>query len=300
MVVNIVKTNITVQKNNITKKSKRTLKADLSELLFWNLQKKNLTGVIKDLITIKPYDILLFSETTQNIRISLNDMLEPLGYRSRTALLGNVRVAIFDKYKDTNIVFFKEERRFSIIIYDFNGEKYMIVGVHLDSPVSYPNESDRFVLARDEYTIITSYKENHNVNKIVVIGDFNLNPFDRAMISELSFKATHCKQTAKTSSTRKDYLFNPSWRIFSNDLTSPEKKPPGTIHYVPWNKDSYVDYWHVFDQVLISPQLFSRYTDSYNVLTQWNKINLLNSSLIPDRIKFSDHLPIEYTIEIRK
>lgn len=273
----------------------------ISKMLYWNLEKKDLSAAILELTTLMSFDIVIFSETTQKTRVALNSVLSPLGFKSRTNLSGNPRVALFDKYQDSNVIYFKEDLRYTSIIYNIYGEKFMVVGVHLDSPASYPNVEDRYVLGRDEHSKIETNEKNYSVCKTVIIGDFNMNPFDKGMISELSFKATHCKQTAITSRSDKPYFFNPSWRIFSNDLTVKRgKKAPGTIHYVPNGKDTYVDYWHVFDQVLIRPHLFSVYTDSYEVLTGWKKVNLLNSSLVPDRTNFSDHLPITYTVEIRK
>lgn len=305
MVINIVSNSIiekkTTKPEQLKTQLQTPLKATSSKILYWNLMlKSDLSSVIKELANLRSFDILFFSETTQKSRKSLDQALKPLGYSTRTQLMGDVRVAIFDKYQDSEIVFTKEEQRFTIIIYNFGGEKYMVVGVHLDSPASYPDESDRYLKASVAYSTIALYIKTYAVKKMVIIGDFNMNPFDRGMVSELSFKATHCKQTAITVSGGKDYFYNPSWRIFSNDLTGKVKKPPGTIHYVPRNKDTYVDYWHVFDQVLISPQLFSKYSNHYEVLTGWNKVKLLDSNLIPDRTKFSDHLPIAYTIEIKK
>ncbi|CQR47377.1 Endonuclease/Exonuclease/phosphatase family protein [Paraliobacillus sp. PM-2] len=298
--VEIVSNTIIAKKIKKPKKVKTSFEVTTSNILFWNLMKKDLSTVIKDLVEKRSFDILFFSETTQKSRDALNQALEPLGFSSRTQLKGNVRVALFDKYKDSEVLFFKEDQRFTIIIYNFSGDKYMLVGVHLDSPVSFPDESDRYVISRDEYSLIASYINSYTVKKVLIIGDFNMNPFDRGMVSELSFKATHCKQTAKTVSKGKDYFFNPSWSIFSNDLTGKLRKPPGTIHYVPRNKDTYVDYWHAFDQVLISPYISSTGTNSFEVLTGWSKVDLLDTNLIPNRINYSDHLPISYTLEIKK
>lgn len=302
MVINIVSKSITQKKNNKSQQfvaePKISVKANTSNIFCWNLQQKDLSSAIQELVSRRSFDILFFSETTQKSRKALDEALKPLGYSTRTNLLGNVRVALFDKYEQSEILLVKEDQRLTIIIYNFGGEKYMVVGVHLDSPASYPDESDRYALARDEYSIIASYMRTHEVKNTVIIGDFNMNPFDRGMVSELSFKATHCKQTAQTVNKKKEYFFNPSWKIFSNDLTEKVKKAPGTIHYVPRNKDTYVDYWHVFDQVLISPCMLSEYSNSYEVLTEWNKVKLLDSNLIPNRTKFSDHLPIVYTIKI--
>lgn len=73
----------------------------------------------------------------------------------------------------------------------------MVTGVHLDSPASYPDVDDRYFCAGAQYKLIESIEETFNVKKSIIIGDFNMNPFDKGMVSELSFKATHCKKLHK-------------------------------------------------------------------------------------------------------
>lgn len=271
----------------------------LIQILFWNLRGKDLSEEINILVEgqSRPHLIVL-AETTQKSRKEINSVLLTKGYTSRTQMGGKVRVAIFDKLDPPAIDYLKEDQRFTCIVYNINDEKLMIVGVHLDSPVSYPDATDRYVRAADYSTIIEQMEKTWGIKKTLLIGDFNMNPFDKGMVSELSFKATHCKQTAQTEKGNKRYFFNPSWRLFSNDLTQENGQPPGTIHYVPHNKDTNVDYWHVFDQVLIRSELISNLSNSFEVITKIESINLLNQDMVPDRELYSDHLPIKYQIEI--
>lgn len=243
-------------------------------------------------------EIVIFSETTQKSRIAIDNLLTPLGYTARIKPEGRVRVAVFDNIDSSNVIYTKKDQRFTSIIYSLNTQNIMVTGVHLDSPASYPDVDDRYFCAGAQYKLIESIEETFNVKKSIIIGDFNMNPFDKGMVSELSFKATHCKKTAQITKGNKRYFYNPSWGAFSNDLTLDDGKPPGTIHYVPFNKETYVDYWHIFDQVLVRSELFSEYTNSFEVITKTSTINLLNNEFIPDRERYSDHLPIKYKIKI--
>ncbi|MEK4058487.1 MULTISPECIES: hypothetical protein [Paenibacillus] len=128
--------------------------------------------------------------------------------------------------------------------------KVLVVGIHLLSPISAPID-DRYVDATKQNENIERIEAEWGIDKTIVIGDFNMNPFDKGMVSEKAFKATHCKQTVLSNRTKKPYYFNPSWRAFSNDLTlEGNNAPPGTIHFIPRNKDSDVNFWHIFDQSL--------------------------------------------------
>ncbi|GIP08204.1 hypothetical protein J1TS5_03740 [Paenibacillus macerans] len=272
---------------------------NLLQILFWNIKRKDLSKEIHALIKEhRCPELIVLSETTQRSRKEISNILMSQGYISRTPINGNVRVAIFDKLDSSAIKYLRQDQRFTSIVYDINNQKFMIVGIHLDSPVSYPDVTDRYVRAADYSIIIEQMEKTWEIKKTLLIGDFNMNPFDKGMVSELSFKATHCKQTAKRETGNKRYFFNPSWKLFSNDLTQDNRQPPGTIHYVPHNKDTYVDYWHVFDQVLIRSELISSLSNSFEVITNIGSINLLNQDLVPDRELYSDHLPIKYQIEV--
>lgn len=271
----------------------------LLSFLFWNIQGNELSSTIYDLVVDNNYpEILIFSETTQKSRSKIELLLLPLGYISRTQLKGKVRVAIFDKLTKIKVLCLREDQRFTSIIYQINEDNIMLTGVHLDSPIAYPDSNDRYVRAVDHFRLIENTEQLYDVKKTILIGDFNMNPYDKGMASEFSFKATHCKRTAQNSLVHKRYFFNPSWTVFGNDLTVSDGKPPGTIYYQPRNKETYVDFWHVFDQVLIRSDLFSDYTYSFEVITRTSKVRLLNEELIPDKRRFSDHLPIKYSIKI--
>lgn len=170
-------------------------------------------------------EVLILSETTQQSRRSVERLLFQHGYTSRTQLKGNVRVAVYDKIITSNVVYLREDQRFTILIYKMDGQHIMIVGVHLDSPASYPDVNDRYVCATEQFGLIEAIERIYKVEKTIIIGDFNMNPFDKGMVSELSLKATHCKRTALRTKSNKRYFFNPSWSIYSNDLTAQEGKP---------------------------------------------------------------------------
>ncbi|NOU77451.1 hypothetical protein GC101_01005 [Paenibacillus sp. LMG 31459] len=266
-------------------------------MFFWNIGKKDLTDSLNTLLNESPMDILIFSEANISIRESLNKTLLPLGYKSRTPLKGAVRVSIFDRLP--NVIYCRVDQYQTFIIYELLGMKVLVVGIHLLSPISAPID-DRYVDATKQNENIERIEAEWGIDKTIVIGDFNMNPFDKGMVSEKAFKATHCKQTVLSNRTKKPYYFNPSWRAFSNDLTlEGNNAPPGTIHFIPRNKDSDVNFWHIFDQVLIRSKLFSELSDRYQILFKWNKHFLLTDNLIPNRLSYSDHLPIKYTINLQ-
>ncbi|HDX9535324.1 TPA: hypothetical protein ROX87_004794 [Bacillus thuringiensis] len=271
------------------------------KLFFWNLKGKDLSPAVLDIIkNINTPDLLIFSETTKETREALQATLSSLKYVSRTQVgSGGVRVAVFDKLEKATVQDKREEQLFTSLVYQLGGEKFLVVGVHLYSPVSYPAMYDRWMSAHNQAGKIKRIEEEFDIDKTIVMGDFNFNPFEMPMVSSESFQATHCKRTSlRGGEGAKRYFFNPSWRALGND--SMDGTPPGTHYYVPVNKESFVLYWNMYDQVLIRPNLFSDCTDSFEIITKGQMIESLlhEVDFIPDKDKFSDHLPIAYSIKI--
>ncbi|MGF2768591.1 endonuclease/exonuclease/phosphatase family protein [Bacillus cereus] len=272
------------------------------KLFFWNLKGKDLSSAVLDIInTINNPDLLIFSETTKETRKALQAALSSLKYVSRTQVdSGKVRVAVFDKLDKATVIEKREEQLFTSLVYQLGEEKFLVAGVHLYSPVSMPSLPDRFLSAHSQAKKIKRIEKKFGIDKTIIMGDFNFNPFERPMVSSESFQAIHCKRTSliKVLKGAKHYFFNPSWRALGND--SMDGTPPGTHHYVPKNKESLVFHWNMYDQVLIRPKLFSEYTDSFEIITKGQVIESLlhEADFTPDQNKFSDHLPIAYSIKI--
>jgi endonuclease/exonuclease/phosphatase family metal-dependent hydrolase len=77
-------------------------------------------------------------------------------------------------------------------------------------------------------------------SRIIVMGDFNDNPLDRSIRHVL-------KGRGNSSELREDELFNPMEKLY--------KKGVGSL--------GYRDQWHLFDQILLSPNLIYRDTGHY-------------------------------------
>jgi hypothetical protein len=163
--------------------------------------------------------------------------------------------------------------------------------VHFYSKVNWSNESlslECANFARD----INFVETNSACINSILIGDFNMNPFEHGMIASNGLHALQdCKYLGDKSVGREidgtyyRYFYNPMWNFFGD-----HKTPYGTMYHRATQHVSYE--WNTFDQVLIRPVLKKHLNNnSCRIITQIGGKSLLKKYNRPSK-KFSDHLPI--------
>jgi hypothetical protein len=161
----------------------------------------------------------------------------------------------------------------------------------------YYEEDDYYDIAYNYVASINYMENNINLRRTIVVGDFNMNPFSRPMISASGFNAVSSKyiaQNIKRKVKSKDYMYfyNPMWNLFG-DLY---KKHAGTYYY---NISKPINYqWHIFDQVIIRPELIDNFImDHLKILDSDGSVSLVDQQGKPDTNITSDHLPIVFSLK---
>jgi hypothetical protein len=140
--------------------------------------------------------------------------------------------------------------------------------------------------------------------RTIVLGDFNMNPFDKGMIDpNRGFGAMMNRDLvvrhSLSSADDSPRFYNPMWSRLGRSLPD----APGT-HYYPSVRDPFNLYWHSLDQLLIRPDLFDAFRDEdFQILTsipgpRGEVIDLVRSTGKHWRIEVSDHLPILFTLSL--
>jgi len=129
----------------------------------------------------------------------------------------------------------------------------------------------------------------------VVVGDFNMNPFEAGMTATGAMHALPCYKLASRMVSRTvdgasyNMFYNPSWRLLGD-----RDQSAGTYYYSDSSHDTL--YWHVFDQVVIRPRFGKRLlSDSVRVVTSICGDSLARPSGYPH---VSDHFPLAFTIDV--
>lgn len=276
------------------------------KFLFWNVLKKDLSDTVSNIAQHYDADFILLAELKKEDTKNYQNELIKSGYKLRT--IPSAKVKIFDRLtidpeKSVNIpkdVNLSQKNRITSMIYKINGERILLVGIHLFSKVSMKHESSRKGFAKLTLDVIEYIENMHEIDKTIIMGDFNINPYEETMIDFFGMHATMCKNTALkgirtiAKETRR-YLFNPSWQAYSN--VGLDNAPTGTYYFnEPYNTT--LPFWNVLDQALIRPKLVQGSLNFEIISSAGHKVPTLLSNGIPDKEKYSDHLPILYTINI--
>jgi len=138
-------------------------------------------------------------------------------------------------------------------------------------------------------------------NRSIVLGDFNANPYEAPMASALGMNAVMSRTIAQGPARRLlnssyPFFYNPMWNLYGDE---PRASAPATYFYR--GSDPTEMYWHMLDQVLIRPSLIERFqVGALEIITAIRGRELTRASGIPDRSRFSDHLPVVFGVDLSK
>lgn len=170
-------------------------------------------------------------------------------------------------------------------------EKILIVGVHLPSKLNGTQEQNdnALILLNKIKQSSENLLKRLETDKIIYIGDFNLNPYEKPLNIELGLLTTNCPHAVSEVSKYKDQerlYYNPSYHFIGNL----DKEVYGTYYY---NHN-----WSVLDQVVMSKEISNFFIKEKFEILLLKNINLLKNNR-PDK-NISDHLPIKVEFNFEK
>lgn len=267
--------------------------------LFWNIGKKNIAETISMLCNDNDIDILILAESN----ISEFHMLQSLNkdkarYNSNSPISQCEKIKIYTRFKAEYIAPIKENKRYTFRHLTIpNKIKINLIGIHFIDKMNNEEEDQRSEAELLVKWINDIETQTDNCNTIVV-GDFNMNPFETPMISAKIFNATKSSKVA-TRETRivrgitYKYFYNPMWGLLG-DLNS---DIAGTYFYQHSLIASYN--WNIFDQVILRPDLIDKFDkESLKIIQSLKNGTSLIKNNRPNKDNYSDHLPIMFTLNI--
>lgn len=260
--------------------------------LFWNTHKnKNINSLLCDLVIENKVSIVILAEYTANI----NEIIELLCLRGfsmqQYSTIGCDRIFILGEV-GLNIEPQLQTDHSSVQVIDSN---IILCCVHLNSQIFSDNIERREICIEQIIKDIISAEKELKINDTIVVGDFNINPYDKSCVSARYFHSLPIYEESKRKSRKiagkEFYMFyNPMWN-FLGDFN----EPYGTYYHN--SSDTINTYWNIYDQVILRPALRTRFVDkSLKILTDTKNISLLDENGHPD-LNISDHLPIMFEIK---
>jgi len=184
-----------------------------------------------------------------------------------------------------------EASRYQIIKVSTARYDLLVAMIHSDSMLYSRKNRQEEVLRWFHHAIVEAEKE-HQCNKVIAIGDFNVNPFDEACLNAGIMFAVPFREEVVGKPSRdmdgRSYrkFYNPTWRFYGNRIA-----PYATYHYHD-SSDMANCYWNAIDQVMVRPALMSAFDeDEFRIITNTTLHSLLCNGK-PNRKKYSDHLPL--------
>lgn len=267
-------------------------------VLFWNVQKKNLTPQIVNLVRSKAVDILILAENSVS-SVQLIQALNTNGpyYFQNNPLSQCRKITVITKFHYDLIVPIEEDHRLTIRhVHLPSGEDFLLTALHLVDKGNFTAESQNEAASLVAEQLVRA-ESRFGFNRHIVLGDFNMNPFETGMIKANGFHGTMSSEVAGRGSRTVQYreypyFYNPTWSLFG-DLN---KDVSGTYYYQHAEHVCYE--WNVFDQVLIRSSMVNNFVKGSLEIIQTDGVSsLLTNRNVPDKKTFSDHLPLFFTLK---
>ncbi len=177
------------------------------------------------------------------------------------------------------------------------GPSFLLVCAHLASKM-FQSDDDQADLAHRLAWTIRDEEKREGHARTVVVGDLNMNPFERGVVGSEGLQAVMDRRVALRGArvvqgVARDFFYNPMWSRLGDDSAG----PPGT--YFSERSSPFSLFWHTFDQVLLRPALLPYFdATSLAVLVKVGDVSLLRHDGTPDTRIGSDHLPLVFSLDM--
>jgi exonuclease III len=240
-----------------------------------------------DLIIENQLEVVALAEANSLDTMSLVNHLKLHGYEWKDVQISTKNDIRLLAQKEIDINPFKEEGHYSIYKIRKNGEvDCLFVVVHLLSKTRKSNEA-QYNRANDVARELNKYEEEifeNDEKRTIVVGDFNMQPYEAGVCSGYGFNATMSANQASKITRKIDgkitYLyFNPIW-----SLMGANKKVQGS-YYSSSDKDDHAIYWYSFDAVLLRPCFIELFNWEYfEIVERTQKNNFVPNTTIDKKI----------------
>jgi len=252
------------------------------KIVFWNTNRnKDHTPVVK-LVDNTGVDLLFLAECSEDAFWELKK-----SYEEVIAPASKSKIKCF-KINQAISCYCVREISPSLILYqaEYHTIQCTLGVLHLRSKL-YADPHFQNGLAYDCIAGIKNYEDENDNMDTVLIGDFNMNPFDPGMVVSRGFNSVCSQKIAqKNDRTVADkvchYFYNPSWKSFSG--MGDEIYGSYYYHSCSGGHDFH---WNNFDQVLLRPSVIQKYDHVFRILH-----DVAGFDLTKKNNGISDHYPI--------
>jgi hypothetical protein len=259
------------------------------QCLFWNLNRRNRTNLLCQLVSERNIDIIVLAEcgdhgkNLKGLKLVDGDFLQPASEIEKLQILvRNPSFGLNEVYADVS-------KRLTIRSLKNHHAEILFVAVHLVDNQAYDKESQAAEVRELAHQLRETERERGH-SRTLLVGDLNMNPFDPGVVQAGGFHGVMTKSIAmkgnrEVLSREYPFFYNPMWGFFGDRTPG----PPGT-HYFRGKHVSFE--WNIYDQVLIRPDAIKWLDDTIEIIDSVGEVSLLTKQGLPNRNVGSDHLPL--------
>ncbi len=276
-------------------------------ILFWNTciatraeadihRISRIEDAIVDSVLENNCDIIVLAEFSSQTAGLCNKLsLKGRDFRERKSIVGNSRVKILadNRFVDEII---RDSKYYTIHDFSLVGYHFLLGGVHFPSKLC-AGPQDIQIAGRNFINAVKEAEIEAGHEKVIMIGDFNANPFETIMTDfeylHAIFDSSIVKRTRSREvfGVRNQIFYNPMWNLLGD-----ANYPKGS-YYSDSGKSCKL-FWHIFDQIIVSADCIEAYKQgSLKILDRAGSKCFLNESGKPDKDSFSDHLPLFFALQ---
>ncbi|MBX9625463.1 MAG: hypothetical protein K2X82_16775 [Gemmataceae bacterium] len=266
-------------------------------VLFWNVQRKPLDGLVVALAAEHRPDLLVLVEYPNSSLLPGLLALEGLD------LVSGERFGVFARRGLTllrepypnptkRVQFWRASRP--------GAEDWLVVIIHGPDRRNAQQDQTRELFFRQVADHARYLERVSGHRRTVILGDFNASPFEASVVGANGFHALGVRRVRGEfdrrvrNSGRFDFFYNPMWRMYGRD--SAGDAAAATYHYRDGDEVA-EPFWHMLDQVLIRPEVADRLPpDQLRILAAAGVTPLVDVGGRPDDAAASDHLPVVFTL----
>lgn len=259
-------------------------------ILFWNTHNnEKINSTLTEIILEHRISVVVLAEYTADVSELLGLLSDNQVYMTPYCTTGCNRIKILGTVKEVSP---GAQTRYATI--QIVEKRDMLCCVHLPSK-THADSSKRGIAVSRIIREIEALEEKYGARNTIVVGDFNVNPYEPECLEAQFF---HGIPVAKEADRKSREVLDETFNMFYNpmwNLLGDYNSPPGT-YYLRTN-DAACPYWNIFDQVIIRPDIRHRFVDkSLSIIDKTTTQHLTDKNGHPD-IEISDHLPIVFEIK---
>ena len=265
-----------------------------TKFLFWNLNRKPLAALIADLAEEHRIDLIILAEC----EVEPATMLRTLNRTSsRFHLTSGLcpYISIYSGFPNQFVQKTYESERVSIRTIELPArDSVLLAAVHLPSKLHWTAESQALECKELARQIeLEEQKAGHR--RTILVGDFNMKPFEAGVaggLHSVMSRQVASRGTRTVQGREYPFFYNPMWGHFGDAGSD----TAGSYFYDAGEHVNH--YWNMFDQVLLRPELASRFDSArLNILKAVGSLSLVRPDGRPDQQVGSDHLPLLFEVE---